>query len=288
MKRIVFIFSFLMIGTLAFAQITEAEDDLRSVNADTSKGWTTGGMVNINLAQSSFSNWAAGGQNSLGVNGLITAFANYRVGSSTWDNMLDVGYGVLQQGKGTGFIKTDDKIDFSSKFGRKASKEWYYAAMLNFKTQMTKGYNYPDDVNVISRLFAPAYLIGAVGMDYKPSPVLTAFISPFTAKTTFVLDDDLANAGAFGVIPAEFDELGVMVVPGQKVRSELGGYVRIVFNKTFFKDKSVSLLSKLDLFSNYLHKPQNIDVNWENIISFKINKYISATITTQLIYDDDI
>ncbi len=269
------------------AQVTDGETKLRSVNGDTTSGWKTGGMVSLNLSQSSFTNWSAGGLNSLGINGLLSGFANYHKGNSTWDNMLDIGYGLLRQGDNAQFIKTDDKIDFSSKFGQLASKSWYYAAVLNFKTQMTNGYKYPNDSVAISRLFAPAYLIGAIGMDFKPSPKITAFIAPFTSKTTFVLDDDLSNLGAFGVTPAVYDG-SLLRTPGQKVRSEFGGYLRVVYNQTFFKDKSVSVLSKLDLFSNYLHNPQNIDVNWESIFSFKVNKYISATITTQLIYDDDI
>ncbi|HOY39550.1 MAG: DUF3078 domain-containing protein [Bacteroidales bacterium] len=272
---------------LVIAQVTDGEKTLRNANTTTDDGWKTGGVLSINLAQASFVNWAAGGQNSLGINGLFSAFATYHKGKSSWDNMLDVGYGILKQGKNSSFIKTDDKIDFSSKYGRQASKSWYYAAILNFKTQMTNGYNYPNDSVAISKLMAPAYLIGAIGMDFKPCADFTAFIAPFTSKTTFVLDEDFANAGAFGVTPAIYTD-GLLTTPGKKVRSEFGGYIRVVYTHSFFKEKNVTVLSKLDLFSNYLHNPQNIDVNWENIFSFKVNKFISATITTQLMYDDDI
>ncbi len=288
MKKLFYLFvAMLALHGVVLSQVTDGEKKLRTVTIDSAEGWKTGGVITLNLSQSSFVNWAAGGQNSLGVNGLVSVFANYHKKNSSWDNMLDIGYGLLRQGKNSSFIKTDDKIDLSSKYGQKASEQWYYAAILNFRTQMTNGYNYPDETVAISKLMAPAYLIGAIGMDFKPSPILTAFIAPFTSKTTFVLDNDLANVGSFGVTPAVFDG-AVMVTPGQKMRSEFGGYLKIVYKQTFFKDKSVSVLSKLDLFSNYLNNPQNIDVNWENIFSFKINKYIAATITTQLIYDDDI
>jgi len=107
---------------LVIAQVTDGEKTLRNANTTTDDGWKTGGVLSINLAQASFVNWAAGGQNSLGINVLFSAFATYHKGKSSWDNMLDVGYGILKQGKNSSFIKTDDKIDFSSKYGRQASK----------------------------------------------------------------------------------------------------------------------------------------------------------------------
>lgn len=270
------------------AQVTEAEKKLRTADSDTIVGWKKGGIFNLNFSQASFNNWAAGGQNSISLNGLISVYANYKTKNSSWENMLDMGYGLLRQGKKADFIKTDDKIDFSSKYGKNASEKWYYAALLNFKTQMTAGYNYPNDSVPISNLLAPAYLLGAIGMDYKPNGSFTCFIAPLTVKTTIVNDDALANAGAFGVTKAIYDVNNQIITPGQKIRNEVGGYVKMVYKTELFKDKSVSLLSKLDLFSNYYNNPQNVDVSWETIIGFKVNKYISATITTHLLYDDDV
>ncbi|HSL86028.1 MAG TPA: DUF3078 domain-containing protein, partial [Bacteroidales bacterium] len=145
-------------------QITEGEKTLRAVRADTTTGWKKGGVLNVNIAQTSLTNWAAGGQNSVALNGLFSLFANYKKDKVVWDNSLDLGYGLLKQGKDADFMKTDDKIDFLSKYGREAFTNFYYAALLNFKTQMRPGYNYPDVTNKISDLFAPAYLLLAAGM----------------------------------------------------------------------------------------------------------------------------
>ena len=260
-------------------QVTEAEKTLRALNADTTMGWKKGGVISLNLAQTSLKNWAAGGQNSVAVNSLFSVFANYKKDKSVWDNSLNIGYGLLKQGRDADFIKTDDKIDFLSKYGREAFKNFYYAALLNFKTQMTPGYNYPDVTNKISDLFAPAYLLAALGMDYKPDAYFSAFIAPLTAKFTFVTDQTLSDAGAFGV------------TPGQKSRSELGGYLRAIYSKNDFKNeflRNVSFTTKIDLFSNYLKNPQNIDVSRETLIAMKVNKYISVSLNTHLIYDDDI
>lgn len=270
----------------AQAQNTEKEKELRTVNADTSKGWKTGGMISLNLAQTQLVNWAAGGQNTIAINGLLSTYANLKKGKSSWDNSLDVGYGMLQQGKGTSFIKTDDKIDLSSKYGQLASKHWYYAALLNFKTQMAPGYNYPNDSVMISNLLAPGYLLGALGMDYKPSDNFNLFLAPLTAKVTIVNDEKLADAGAFGVDKATYDGTGKLISHGKRVRNEFGGYLRMQYKRNLMEN--ISFSTRLEMFSNYLENPQNIDISWETILTMKVNKYISATLTTHLLYDNDI
>ncbi|MCX6301039.1 MAG: DUF3078 domain-containing protein [Bacteroidia bacterium] len=278
-KFIALVTIFSIFSILAFGQVTEGEKNLRTQTADTTQGWKTGGIFSVNLAQTSLKNWAAGGQNSVAVNGMFSVFANLTKGKSRWDNLLDMGYGILKQGKGTDPMKTDDKIDFLSKYGQEAFKNFYYAALLNFKTQMTPGYNYPNDSVKISNLFSPAYLLGALGMDYKPNGYFSAFIAPLTVKFTFVNDQLLSDAGAFGV------------TPGEKIKSEFGGYIRVIYSKNDFKNeilKNVSFTTKIDLFSNYLDNPQNIDINWENLVAMKVNKYISVSLNTVLIYDDNI
>ncbi|MCU0456881.1 MAG: DUF3078 domain-containing protein [Bacteroidales bacterium] len=272
----------LFVATAVSAQVTEGEKNLRTQTADTTQGWKKGGLFSVNLAQTSLTNWVAGGQNSVALNGIFSVFANLKKGKSVWDNSLDLGYGILSQGKGDNkeTRKTDDKIDFVSKYGRQAYKNLYYAALLNFKTQMTKGWNYDSDPKTkISNILAPGYLLAALGLDYKPNPYFSAFIAPFTSKLTFVTDDDLNSVGAFGVSL------------NKSSRSEIGGYIRTIYSKNDFKGefmKNISFTTKLDLFSNYSENPQNIDVNWETLIGMKVNKYISVSFNTVLLYDDNI
>ena len=256
----------LSLSIILFSTITNAQ-------SDSAKIWKKGAVVGINLSQTSLTNWQGGGQNSLAANALFSGFTNYKKGRNTWDNSLDLGYGLLQQGSSK-VIKSDDKIDFNSKYGRYAFKHWYYSALLNFKSQMAPGYSYPNDVDVISRFLAPAYILASIGMDYKPNDYFTMFISPITQKTTIVNDSKLNAVGAFGVDS------------GKVIRSEYGAYARFQFQKDVFTN--VNFKTKLELFSNYLNNPQNIDVNWETLLSMKVNKYISATFSTTLIYDHDI
>lgn len=278
-KNITLIFLLSIFSIFAAGQVTEAEKNLRTLVADSTQGWKRGGVLAANLAQTSLTNWASGGQNSVAVNGLFSVFANLQKDKSRWDNSLDLGYGILKQGKDAEFMKTDDKIDFLSKYGREAFKNFFYAALINFKTQMAPGYKYPDTENKISDMFAPAYLLAALGMDFKPNANLSAFIAPLTAKFTFVTDEFLSDAGAFGV------------TPGKKIKSEAGGYLRAIYTKNNFRSefmKNVSITTKIDLFSNYAENPQNIDVSWENMIAMKVNKYISVNFNTHLLYDDNI
>ncbi|MDR2010700.1 MAG: DUF3078 domain-containing protein [Bacteroidales bacterium] len=235
--------------------------------------WRTGGIASLNFSQAQFSNWNAGGENSIGGNAFVNLFANYKAEKYTWDNTLDLGFGIMKQGKRDWF-KSDDKIDLSSKYGRHLAGKWYYSALLGFKTQFYEGKESMDDTTKISNFMAPGYLTLSVGFDYKPVDNFSLFISPASARLTFVADDDLSNQGAFGVDP------------GKKMRFEFGGYARVQYRVDFLKNFTYA--TKLELFSNYLEKPQNVDVNWENLLNYKITNLFSINLAVTLLYDDDI
>ena len=291
MRAIFFTVFFAIFISSPKAQIVDAEDDLKAISIDSTDGWEFHGLTSLNISQVGLTNWAAGGQSSIAANGIINLTADWKKGPSIWNNSLYLGYGVLRQGTrilttSGPFIKTEDRIELSSKYGKQISEHWYYAGLVNFNTQATPGYSYPNDSVIISKFLAPAYLLVAFGMDYELDEVFSAFIAPMTLKMTFVNDDSLAHNGAYGVEPAQFDDAGLLISEGKKFRSEYGGFLRVMFKKTFMEN--VTLTSKLSLFSNYAHNPQNIDVAWENLLELKVNKFISATISTHLIYDDDI
>lgn len=264
----------LMVASAAImAQTTDAEDGLKKVKLDLPDGWSNGGLFSLSFTQVSLSNWASGGQNSISGNSFVSLFANYKKESLAWNNTLDLGYGLMKQGK-DGVIKTDDKIDLLSKAGMKATEHWFYAGLINFKSQMTNGYNYPNDSVVISKFLAPGYLLGAVGMDYKPNDDFSLFMAPITGKMTLVNDNDLSDIGAYGVDP------------GKKMRGEFGGYIRAAYKTDI--TESIAFQTKADFFSNYIDKPQNIDVSWETLLLMKVGKFITVSFATHLINDADI
>ncbi|MDF2438603.1 MAG: hypothetical protein K0Q95_2979 [Bacteroidota bacterium] len=268
-------------------KIDKLEDVKETLKAaDTIRYWKKGGLVGLNFSQASFTNWAAGGVNSVSLTGITNLFANYKKGNNSWDNTLVMAYGLIQSGHEAP-RKNEDKIDFTSTYGRLASKHWSYAVMLNFKSQFDDSYNFPDDSNVIAHFLAPAYVLLSLGMEYKSDDkAFTFLISPLTSKTTIVNDQRLANAGAFGVEPAERNAVGNITKHAALVRYELGGFIKMLYKKEIAKN--VLLATKVELFSNYLKNPQNIDVNWEFQLDMKINKYLAASLSTQMIYDHDI
>jgi len=239
--------------------------------------WKKGGMASLSFSQTSLSNWSGGGDNAISTNLQLNLFANYTKAKNAWDNTLNLEYGLLKQGD-AGTRKSIDKIDFVTKYGHQASEKWYYSVLLDFKTQFAKGYNYgknEGDLDVkVSNLLAPAYILLSLGMDYKPNETFSAYISPMTGKMTIVNDDDLSDAGAFGVDP------------GDKIRTEFGALSKITLKKTVAKN--VDLKSTLDLFTGYSDTFGNIDVNWDLMINMKVNEFLTASINTTLVYDDDV
>lgn len=258
------LFIFLSIPFVAFAQ-----DDVKT-EKDTA--WTISGNINLNFSQVSFSNWAAGGKNSMTGILITNVAANYKKNNVAWDNSIDFRYGFLKEGEND-LQKSDDNIDLNSKLGIKAKKNWYYTGFLNFKSQFAPGYNYPNTDDIISNFMSPGYLNIGLGMDYKTEK-FSALLAPISGKFTFVTDDILAADGAFGV------------EDGKNSRSEMGATVKLDFKTEIVKN--VTFQTKLDLFSNYFHNPENIDIDWNVLINMKVNDFLSANLITRLIYDDDV
>ena len=265
MKQLVLTFFIFVVSlTSAFSQ----------TNPDTTY-WDIGGVVSMTASNTYLKYWSAGGENSLGINSLLNIHANYLKDKISWQNTFDAAYGTQRIGK-QDYRKTDDKIDFSSKFGLKTINKFYFTTLYSFKTQFNKGWEYNDNNEraLISDFLAPGYMLYSVGIDYLPNEHFSIYTSPLTGKTTIVNLDSLANLSAFGVDSA------------QNFRHELGAYIKFEFNKEVFKN--VTFTSKLDFFSNYKVNPQNIDINFDLLVAMKVNKFLTVNISTQLIYDDDI
>ena len=251
--------------------------------------WTFYGNSNISTNQSQFSNWQGGGQNSIAISTSLNLNLTYQSPNLTWETTFDAGYGLILQGTNGRWFKNDDRVELTTKVGKKASESWFYTFLLTPSTQFQPGYYSEEDTKPISQFFAPGYVVASLGMDYNPSQKLSVFVGPVTSKNTFVLNQDLADQGAYGVEAAKMDPVTYEYIPGtgKKHRSETGGFMRVVYNEPRIM-KNVGIQSKLELFSNYLYNPQNIDVDFENTLTLKINQYISTNLTLHFIYDDDI
>lgn len=247
--------------------------------------WKKGGLGALNFNQVSFTNWAAGGENSISGAAFLSLFANYAKDKMSWDNQLDLAYGLTKIGD-TKIRKNEDKIDFNSKVGYKIDdSKFYYTFLFNFKSQFAEGFTKPEDSIPVSKFAAPAYLLYSLGIDYKPNERFSVYLSPITGKTLIVTDQNIADAGIYGNDPLTIDANG-NITHGKKTFTQVGAYLRATYKKDIMTN--VNLQTKLELFSNYLKNPQNIAVNWEVLFAMKINKFLTANLGTQMIYDDII
>jgi len=239
--------------------------------------WKRGGLFGANLAQGSLSNWASGGDNfSMAVNTYLNYYVLHRGKRYSWDNSLDFNFGFVQA-TSLGSRKNDDRIDVLSKYGYRVDSinRWYASALFNFRSQFFDGYNYSGGTsNFSSSFLSPAYALLSIGMDYKPNPKFSMFISPLTSRLVIVANQFLSDKGAYGVDS------------GYHTFNEVGVFATVGYNTVI--GKNVTYRGRMDLFSNYKNKPGNIDIFFTNLFSFKINKLLSATYNLDLIYDDDL
>jgi hypothetical protein len=279
----IFFFFFLFNSVTFFAQ-----DVVKTTLPDTISHWEKKNTVGLDITQIAFVNWNAGGNSS--ISGLLKGnfLRKYQKGNLKWVNEMIIRYGVNKQ-DGVELRKTDDVFQVNSTLGYRKDtiSNWYSSAKFNFNTQFTNGYAYPNTTKAISKPFAPAYIFLGVGSEYVNKPKkLNVYISPITMKTTLVLDQTLANQGAFGVNKAVFDINGNLIKEGELYRMELGFLVTNFYKKEIYKN--IIWENRLSLYSDYINRFGNIDFDWQMQLELVVNEYVKANIGAHFIYDDDI
>lgn len=250
--------------------------------------WERINRLGLNVSEVAFVNWKAGGNNSISglANGRFER--NYKFRYIQWKNILDLRYGANVQ-EGQKPRKTEDAIRFSSTFGyrRDTISDWYYSVKANFNTQFYNGYKYPDRETPKSRFMAPGYIFLGAGTSYIPEgKKFNFYISPLTLKATFVLDQDLADKGAFGVEKAVLDAGGNILQKGENYFIELGFLITNSWETQVAEN--VEMRHRISLYTDYLSSFGNVDIDWELNFNFIVNEFISASLGTHVIYDDDI
>lgn len=263
---------------LMFTNATFAQDTTATAGDTVPKYWTITGGVSLNLNQVGLYRWQGGGEPSFSATLLYKGNFNYAKDKNSWDNYIDIAYGSIKQGKNDQ-TKSDDRWEVGTKYGYQLKPHWDLNAFAVFRSQFTNGYD-PDDATFkISNIMAPGYLLAGIGMNYKKGDWLEVNLSPLTNKTTFVLDTAIANLDIDGK-----GKYGNDV--GASSREEFGAYAKITIKKEILKN--VTVATKADFFTDYLHNFGAIDVNWNFLLLMKVNKFITATVTFDLLYDEDI
>ena len=243
------------------------------------------GGYGLNINQLALSNWAAGGESSLAGK----AFANFALvyRKKRFEQKLVGNFALgFSRYADKRLEKQDDKIDLTYSLLLTSKSQWNLSAVATFNTQFANGYKYPD-TTVISTFFAPAYLTLSGGYTYRTKDEnLQVFFSPIAGKITFVMNQDLADQGAFGVKKGYYDENGNWI-PGENIAPALG--INVIVNYKQPLGKSITYTTVLNTFYNYLERRDDnrlrFDVNWENTFNFSITKYLSTILFVHLKYD---
>lgn len=268
MKRLFFI-----LVLVSFVIMANAQDDKTKLEDGK---WYLKGVTGLNMSQTSLSNWSAGGESSVAGTAYLNGTLTRKTGNWLWSNALALEYGLTNT-KTQGTRKVSDKIDFTTQLGYSTDNKWFYTVMGDFKSQFAKGYNYSKDgerSEYISKFMAPGYSNISLGIEYRPNTIYSIYLSPVAGKLTFVEDNYLSDLGSFGVDP------------GDKFKAELGAYLKARLQKKIMEN--VELISSADFFTAYNKSFGNVDINWDVLLSMKINKFLSATVNTTLKYDDDV
>lgn len=255
------------------------------------KGWDIEHKPGIILTQTSFVNWSKGGSNSIAGIVNFKSHYNYKNHLFYWKSAIALDYGLSKQEDIEKSQKTNDIIDLKSSFGYQTYRgsKWFYAGEFSLTTQFTKGFKSNDieQKNPISTFFAPARMRTGIGANYNEEKNnFSLHISPLTNQMTFVLDQNLANTGSFGVDKAVVDEEGNIIKKGKKSNIELGALIKIDWKKVIMKN--VEMTIKSSFYSDYLDEFGNIDTDIDINFDLKVNKFLNASIGSHLLYDDDV
>lgn len=300
----------LLTGCLIWATASTllAQDD--PATEEPTKSWESGAGIGLDFAQLLQINPKQGaGQNRVGFGSATNFFANYQKDRTLWENqaswqfgMQRLGSGVVNQGTGDTkipFQKAIDELRIGSKYGYqiKPDGKLYYATLFSLLSQVTPTYQGNDDYpgNFVrdafetgllrSKFFSPATVQLSVGLDYKPTEHLSIYYSPLGTKFVIVSDDAIAVQGVHGN-PVVRDADG-NVVSFDNIDSQLGSTLRAGYSNSFLDDR-IAYTSSLLLFSNYLNNPENVDLDWNNSLSYEIFKNFKANLLLNVFYDDDM
>ncbi|MBQ6015646.1 MAG: DUF3078 domain-containing protein [Bacteroidales bacterium] len=256
--------------------------------------WTKSLMTNLNFAQTALWDWAAGGNDNYTMTGYVDANANYAKDKMIWNNRLQIDYGFLYSDDKPILQKVKDRIYFESKWGYETPiQHLSYSANFDFKTQIDNNYKYGTPTGITgeptkadwlaarelkSGLFSPAYSTLGIGLLWTPKSWLSVNVSPLTGG--FVIVDNEALRKTYGM---ELLDDGVTY---KRSRFELGAQIKTDIN--FVINDNLKYSTQLVLFSNYLKNPQNLRVNWDQKLFWKMAKFFTLTFSTNLIYDDTV
>ena len=326
MKKLFITLIATMVSVAAFAQMSDAQkaaaDAAKAVSAapevapkvEKPKNWSTSLKTQINMGQTSLTNWAAGGDNTVSLAAFIDGNANWKLGDMFWNNRLQLDYGFLYASSKPILQKSTDRIYLESKWGYKApsTRYLYFSANYDFKSQFSSGYDYKTPASITdengndlkgsalrdvwrdarvlkSNFLAPAYTNLALGIDFVPTKWFSLNLAPLTGDLVIVNMPELRGSYSMPLkkqyegVTENLPEDGTQF---SNVRFGFGAQLKM--DAKVNVNDNFSYSTQVVLFANYLDINRCPRINWDNRIDWKLAKYFSLTLTTNLIYDDTI
>lgn len=256
-------------------------------------GWHKAGNISLLFSQAAFNHeWTGGGTNNYAAGLTLSYDANLKRGKLIWDNRIMADYGITKTADQDFTRKTTDRLELNSLGGKQINESlWYLSAFANLRTQITSGYMYfenaagEQDRLETTKFFSPGYAQGGPGLLWKKSDNLKVNIAPATAKLIFVASE-FTDVGPDPVAIAAFNEAPYFGVEANKTtRFELGAAVGAYAK--FNLMENIVMENVLNLFSNYIEDPQNVDIDYTMNLVMSVNKWITANASFQAIYDDN-
>lgn len=287
----------IFLGVILLAHLPILTSAQQEDETQDSTFWKSGGELNATFQQVGLSNWAGGGQSTIALGGVFSAFLSYDdTTRRRWENSLEISYGISRIGSSEDarFTKTKDNLVYTSRYGRKITEHLYLSTLLDVRTQIAQGFKIEQindtiqDERLVSQFMAPGFLIASLGLTYSPAKrkinigkidakkregnYFALSLSPFSGKFTFVLNEQLVESEQFNT-------------NGRRVRAEAGASMTLGVRRKLLDN--VVFSSNLNLFAAY-EEFQNVDFNLESLLVLRVNEYIVSNISLQLIYDNDI
>ena len=218
-------------------------------------------------------NWHKGGESNYSAVASTVFELNYNDQERVlFDNKLEMKLGFQTSRSDTvhKFKPNNDLLRYTGKLGLQAHKKWYYTLQLLAYTQFTRGLK-ANDKNVYSDFMSPFDLNVGIGMEYKVEALnkrLTGTLNFLPMAYNFRYVDRLALATKYGL-----DE-------GKHTLHDFGSQLTV--DLTWKMAEQISWKTRLYGFTSYKRGL----IEWENLITLKVSKYISANLFLYPRFDD--
>lgn len=268
-KKLMVLAVALTVALAAKSQIgmDNANAALSKKNTDTIVGWKTGGTFSFTFSEAASNTYyyqVKGGQKSaLGIKAIVDYSFDKHNTTSIWYNSIRARYGAATSVDASGnnvFLKNDDYLNYTSIFAKPIDKKWAYAGFFSFESQFQDYF------------LTPGYFKLGPAIMFTPDAHFSLIMSPLMANMNTKLASSLRDTTLYNVQAGKKFSYGAGAFAQAKLNYDIG--------------KGVNYKSVVTVSNDYFHTPSSVIFDWTNLFTFVVNKYIGATVSANLRYND--